>query len=313
MNAKTQTDLITGAFSYSGSHIAERLLSSGRNVRTLTFHPDRDHPLRGEVDVRRYTFDDPAELERSLEGVDTLYNTYWVRFDYGRNTFANAIENSRALFFAAKRARVRRIVHVSIANPSIDSPLPYYRGKALVERALAETDVPFTVVRPTLVFGGDRDVLANNIAWMLRKLPLFGVPGRGDYGVQPIHVEDLARICVDGAVGDDDRVVDAAGPETITFSQMVHLVRDAVGSRAPIVPLPTPLMSIASRIMSKALGDVVLTPEEVKGLMAGLLVSEQPPLGEIAFSEWLDQNAGAMGRSYANEVERHFMIPAAGA
>lgn len=313
MNANAKTDLITGAFSYSGSHIAERLLASGRNVRTLTFHPDREHPLRGKVDVRRYTFDDPAELERSLEGVDTLYNTYWVRFDYGRNTFANAIENSRALFFAAKRAGVRRIVHVSIANPSIDSPLPYYRGKALVERALAEADVPFTVVRPTLVFGGDRDVLANNIAWMLRKLTLFGVPGRGDYGVQPIHVEDLARICIDGAVGDDDRVVDAAGPETITFSQMVHLVRDAVGSRAPIVPLPPPVMSVASRILSLALGDVVLTPEETKGLMAGLLVSEHAPLGDIAFSEWLDQNAATMGNAYANEVERHFMIPAAGA
>jgi NADH dehydrogenase len=312
MKNDTGTDLVTGAFSYSGGHIAQRLLDQGRNVRTLTFHPDRQHALRDQVDVRRYTFDDPAELERSLEGVTTLYNTYWVRFDYGRSTFANAIENSRTLFFAAKRAGVQRIVHVSIANPSIDSPLPYYRGKTLVERALAEADVPFTIVRPTLVFGGERDVLANNIAWMLRKMPVFAVPGRGTYDVQPVHVQDLARICVDGAAGDGDRIVDAAGPETMTFNEMVHLVRDAVGSHAPILPLPPLLMSVASRILSRALGDVVLTPEEIKGLMGGLLVTHEAPLGKIAFSEWLDENADTVGKAYANEVERHFVLPATG-
>jgi NADH dehydrogenase len=312
MKDDTGTDLITGAFSYSGSHIAQQLLEEGRNVRTLTFHPDRKHELRDRVAVRRYCFDDPAELERSLEGVTTLYNTYWVRFDYGRSTFENAIENSRTLFFAAKRAGVKRIVHVSIANPSIDSPLPYYRGKMLVERALAEADVPFTIVRPTLVYGGERDVLANNIAWMLRKLPVFAVPGRGTYDVQPVHVQDLARICVDGAAAEGDQIVDAAGPETMTFREMVHLVRDAVGSRAPIAPLPPMLMSAASRILSRALGDVVLTPEEIRGLMSGLLVTHEAPLGEIAFSEWLDENSATVGRAYANEVERHFVLPAAG-
>lgn len=310
MNDNSKTDLITGAFSNSGNHIAELLLAQGRSVRTLTFHPDREHPLQGRVDARRFNFDDPARLERDLEGIDTLYNTYWVRFDHGRSTFANAIENSRTLFFAAKRAGVRRIVHISIANPSIDSPLAYYRGKALVERALAEVGAPFTVVRPTLVYGGERDVLANNIAWMLRRLPLFGLPGRGDCLVQPVHVEDLARICVDGAGLSGDRAVDAVGPETLTFKAMVHLLRDAVGSHAPLVPMPPALMSVASRVLSLALRDVVLTPEEIKGLMADLLVSHEAPLGEIAFSEWLEQNSEAIGRSYANEVQRHFVLPA---
>lgn len=313
MNSESRTDLITGAFSYSGSHIAERLLADGRGVRTLTFHPDREHALRDRVDVRRFTFDDPSELERNLTGVDTLYNTYWVRFDHGFNTFANAIENSRALFFAAKRAGVRRVVHVSIANPSIESPLAYYRGKALVERALAEADVPFTIVRPTLVYGGDRDVLANNIAWLLRKLPVFGVPGDGRYRVQPVHVEDLAEICVEGAKADGDLIVDAAGPEVLTFKEMVQLVRGAVGSHAPIVPMPAPLMSAASRILSLFLRDVVLTPEEIKGLMADLLVSDESPLGRIAFSQWLNENAETMGRAYANELQRHFVLPAPGA
>src|SRR2546430_3878611 len=175
----TETDLVTGAFSYSGSHIAELLIESGRQVRTLTHHPDRAHPLQASVQASPYRFDDPAALARSLEGITTLYNTYWVRFERGWTTFASAVANSRALFEAARRAGVARIVHVSIANPSIDSPLPYYRGKALVEQALATAGVPYAIVRPTFFFGGGRDVLANNIAWILRRLPRFVVPGAG--------------------------------------------------------------------------------------------------------------------------------------
>ena len=129
----------------------------------------------------------------------TLYNTYWVRFDHGQTSFANAIESSRMLFYAAKRAGVKRIVHVSITNPSIESPLPYFRGKALVEYALAQSGVPYSIVRPTWIFGGERDVLVNNIAWILRRMPVFALPGDGTYPVQPVHVDDLARICIDAA------------------------------------------------------------------------------------------------------------------
>ena len=209
----TETDLVTGAFSYSGSRIAELLIESGRAVRTLTHHPDREHPLRARVQASPYRFDDPAALARSLEGITTLYNTYWVRFERGQTTFANAVANSRALFEAARRAGVARIVHVSIANPSIDSPLPYYRGKAHVEHALATAGVPYAIVRPTFFFGGGRDILANNIAWILRRMPLFVVPGDGRYLVQPIHVDDLARICLRAAHGRGGVVMDAAGPD----------------------------------------------------------------------------------------------------
>jgi hypothetical protein len=131
--------------------------------------------------------------------VSTLYNTFWVRFDHGQTSFANAIESSRMLFFAAQRAGVERIVHVSITNPSIESPLPYFRGKALVEYALAQTGVPYSIVRPTWVYGGERDVLANNIAWILRRMPAFAHPRNGSYPVQPVHIDDLARICVASA------------------------------------------------------------------------------------------------------------------
>jgi NADH dehydrogenase len=260
----TNLDLVTGAFSYSGAHIARRLLDRGRDVRTLTFHADRPHPLNDRVQALPYRFDDPLALSRALEGVTTLYNTYWVRFAHGDVTFAGAVASSRALFHAARRAGVTRIVHLSIANPSLHSPLPYYRGKALVEQALAEVGVRFAIVRPTWIFGGEREILANNIAWLLRHMPLFAIPGDGRYLVQPVHIDDLVDLCLDAAIADSDMIIDAAGPETISFVELVHAVRRVTGSRVRVVHVPPVAMTVAASALGLVIGDVVVTADEIK-------------------------------------------------
>ena len=303
-----ETDLVTGAFSYSGSRIAELLLGSGRKVRTLTHHPDREHPLRARVQAWPYRFDDPVALARSLDGISTLYNTYWVRFERDRTTFANAVANSRVLFEAARRAGVARIVHVSIANPSIDSPLPYYRGKALVEEALAISGVRYAIVRPTFFFGGGRDILVNNIAWILRRVPLFVVPGDGRYPVQPIHVDDFAHICLGAADAPGDVIMDAAGRDAISFEELVRAIGDAVGRRTPILHVPSPAMAALARALGLLVQDVVLTADEIRGLTAGLLVSHQPALGTVSLVEWLNEHAPTLGRRYLNELDRHFRM-----
>jgi NADH dehydrogenase len=309
----TETDLVTGAFSYSGSRIAELLIESGRDVRTLTHHPDREHPLRASVQASPYRFDDPVALARSLEGVTTLYNTYWVRFERGRTTFADAVANSRALFEAARQAGVARIVHLSIANPSIDSPLPYYRGKALVEQALADADVRYSIVRPTWIFGGGRDILANNIAWILRHMPIFVVPGDGRYLVQPVHVDDLAQICLGASHGDTDVIVDAAGPDTMRFEELVRAISHALGRNRPILNASPAAMAALARALGLVVRDVVLTADEISGLTAGLLVSHQPALGRISFIEWLNEAGPTLGRGYLSELDRHFRIRKASA
>jgi uncharacterized protein YbjT (DUF2867 family) len=302
----TETDLVTGAFSYSGSRIAELLIDSGREVRTLTHHPDREHPLRAQVQSSPYRFEDPVALARSLEGITTLYNTYWVRFEHGRTTFADAVANSRGLFEAARRAGVARIVHVSIANPSLDSSLPYYRGKALVEQALSAAGVPFAIIRPTFFFGGGRDILANNIAWILRRMPLFFVPGDGRYLVQPIHVDDFARICLQAAHGRSDVILDAAGPDRMSFEHLVRAIRHALGRRTPILHAPPTAMAALAHALGFVVRDVVLTADEIRGLTSGLLASDQPALGQISFLEWLKENGRTLGAVYANELDRHF-------
>ncbi len=295
---------ITGAFGYSGMHIARLLVARGERVRNLTGHLDRPDPFSGAVEVTRFRFEDPEAMRAALRDVRVLYNTYWVRFDHGEATFARAVERSRALFRAAAEAGVERIVHVSITNPSPDSRLPYFRGKAEVEAALRGTGLSHAILRPAVFFGG-RDVLINNIAWLLRRLPLFGT-ARGTYGIQPVHVEDLASLAVEHGASRQDVVLDAVGPEAFGFDELVRLVRGAVGSKTPIVKVPRSLLLAAARLMGAVVSDVVLTADEIAGLTANLLVSKGPPTAPTRFSEWLAGNAHQLGSEWASELHRHY-------
>jgi nucleoside-diphosphate-sugar epimerase len=307
MPEATQLDVVTGAFSYSGAAIARELHAAGHRVRTLTGHPGRA-PAGTGIEARPLDFADPSGLAESLRGAHTLYNTYWVRFPHGSVDHEMAVGNSRVLFEAAQRAGVRRIVHTSITNPSADSPYPYFRGKAEVERILAETGVPYAIVRPAILFGGD-GVLVNNIAWLLRRVPVFAIGGHGEYRVRGIHVEDLARLCVRLGAGADTVTLDAVGPQSVTFRQMVDAIRAAVGSRAAVVPVPAPVLFGLSSVLGAALRDTLLTREEYQAMADGLADSAAPATGETVFTDWVAAHGAELGRSYANELDRHFRPP----
>ena len=299
-------NIVTGAFGYAGKYITQRLLSAGEAVTTLTGHPNRPNPFGGRVSVAPFNFDDPAKLAKSLEGATTLYNTYWVRFAHGEFTFDRAVHNTKVLIQAAEEAGIRRIVHISITNPSEDSALPYFRGKATLERAIASSKLSYAIIRPAVIFGGGEDILINNIAWLLRHFPVFGVPGSGDYRLQPVFAEDLAEIAVGAARHDGNLILDAVGPETYAFRQLVDLIARAVGSKARITHLSKERTLSALRLLGWLVRDVVLTAEEVEGLMSDLLVSSHPPRAKTRLSEWLRQNADHVGARYASELERHY-------
>jgi nucleoside-diphosphate-sugar epimerase len=302
--ADTGLDVVTGAFSYSGRAIATELRRRGRRVRTMTGHPERG--TQDETsDIRPLDFDDLPGMVASLSGATTLYNTYWVRFGHGRIDHQRAVENSRALFYAARRAGVQHVVHVSITNPSIESPYPYFRGKALVERALAETGIGYTILRPAILFGGD-GVLINNIAWLLRHLPVFAVGGRGDYRIRAIHVQDLGEIAAAAGERRADAIIDAVGPERPTFLELVCSIRDAVGSRSPILRVPGAVVPVAAACLNLALRDVLLTKDEYRAMADNLADTSGPPTGHTLLSAWISENASTLGMTYANELERHF-------
>ena len=302
---KSELNVVTGAFGYTGKYIARRLLADGIRVKTLTGHPERPNPFGAQVVAAPFNFDDLPTLIDQLSGASTLYNTYWVRFSRGKVTFDRAVESTKTLIQAAKDAGVSRIVHVSITNPSLNSSLPYFRGKAQVEEAIIDSGISYAIIRPTVIFGIE-DILINNIAWMLRRFPLFVVPGGGGYRFQPIFVEDLAGLAVDAGGQEDNLILDAAGPETYTFDEFVRPVGQTMGTRTKIVHLPSALALGISKIVGYFLGDVVLTRDEITGLMSDLLVSDAPPAGNTSLKSWLTINVATLGGSYTSELDRHY-------
>ncbi len=290
--------VVTGAFSYTGRYIAERLLAEGVTVRTLTRKTGAGHPLEGMIEVAPYAFGDPDALAKSLRGARVLYNTFWIRFPTATVTFEDAVARTKGLFTAAREAGVARAVQLSVTNASERSPFSYFRAKGIVERELRSSNLSHAIVRSTLVAGRE-DILLNNVAWFLRRFPLFALPGDGRYRVQPVLAEDVAEIAVAAGSHSDDVTLDAAGPETYEFEELVRRIASIVGSRSRVVHVPRGVAHGLGRVAGAALRDTVLTREELDALMASALTSDEPPAGHRSLRKWLEENAAEIGTRYA--------------
>jgi NADH dehydrogenase len=299
---------VTGAFSYSGAAVARALAARGRVVRTLTNHPERA-PLDTTVQIAPLDFADGRRLREALAGVEVLYNTYWIRFPHAGATFDQAVENSARLFAAARAAGVRRVVHISITHPNRDSPYPYFRGKAAVEDLLRASGLSYAIARPAILFGGD-GVLINNVAWLLRRFPVIALGAGGHYRVRGIHVDDLAGLCADLGERVDDVTMDAVGPDSLSFRDLVAAIRSAVGSTARMINVPGPVMVAATTVLGWALRDRLLTADEYGALAAGLADSTAPATGSTSITDWIARQGSNLGVRYANEIERHFATTA---
>lgn len=302
--AEKQIQAVTGAFGYSGKYIAQRLLDEGHEVVTLTNSLHRPNPFGDRVKAFPFNFDEPAKLVESLRGVSVLYNTYWVRFNYKRSfTHSVAVDNTLKLFAAAKEAGVRRVVHVSITNPDEDSPREYFQGKGILEKALMESGLSYAILRPTVLFGKE-DILVNNISWALRHLPVFGVFGDGNYRLQPIYVDDQAKLAVEQGRSTENVIINAIGPETFTYRGLAEEIGRIIGKPRKIISVSPGFGYFVGWLIGKLVGDVMITREEIKGLMADLLYVEAPPAGSTKLTDWARENASTLGVRYASELGR---------
>jgi NADH dehydrogenase len=300
---KTDLHVVTGAFGYSGKYIAHRLLDAGHRVRTITSRKKHPDFFNGRVEKRPFNFLNHAELVDSLRGASVLYNTYWVRFNHSTFTHSDAVDNTLRLFKAAKEAGVERVVHVSITNPSEDSPLEYFSGKGQLERALQESGMSYSILRPTVLFGKE-DILINNMAWVIRNFPVVGVFGDGSYRLQPIYVDDLARLAVEQGALREDRIINAIGQETFTYKELLGAIGKSIGINRPILPIPPWLGHLSGILIGRFVNDVIITKEEIKGLMADLLYVNDTPAGTVRLSDWITENASKLGKVYASELAR---------
>lgn len=303
MNNNQQIHAVTGAFGYSGKYIAQNLLDKGCTVQTLTNSVMRENPFGERVKVFPFNFDNPKKLQESLEGVTVLYNTYWVRFNHQSFTHSDAVRNSIVLFDAAKKAGVERIVHVSITNPTSEMDLEYFQGKAVLEKALIESGISYSILRPAVLFGKE-DILINNIAWALRKFPVFGVFGDGNYGIQPIYIEDFASLAVEQGSVRENKIINAVGPEFFTYKDLVKTIGEIIGKNRPIISISPLAGYIFSKMVGFLVRDTFLTWEEIKGLMAGTLAVDTSPVGTTKLTDWIKNHSDTLGKNYTSELAR---------
>ncbi|WP_165966933.1 NAD-dependent epimerase/dehydratase family protein [Actinomadura sp. 7K507] len=294
-----QKDLVTGAYGYSGTYLRLRLEAAGRTVRTLTDHPAAD----ADIEVFPLAFNEPETLAAAFEGVTTFYNTYWTRYAPSGTGHPQAVTHTAALLDAASRMGVERVVHLSIANPDPNSFYTYYRGKAAVEALVIASGMSYGIVRPSVIFGGD-DILVNNIAWLLRNFHLFAIPGNGRYRLRPVHVEDLTDLCVRLGGERADTVIDAIGPQSFTFEDMVVAIAEAINTPYRLVHLPPAAVSVLLHGLSILTHDVVLTRDEIDGLMAELVMVEGEATCPTLLTDYLRENADRIGRRYRSELAR---------
>lgn len=300
---KTEIHAVTGAFGYSGKYIAKQLLDKGHEVITLTNSLGRPNPFGNKIKAYPFNFDNPAKLVESLRGVSVLYNNYWVRFNHRSFKHEQAVENAITLFKAAKEAGVLRIVHVSITKPEKNTHLDYFRGKALMEEALTNSGISYSILRPTVLFGKE-DILINNIAWVLRHLPIFFTFGYGSYKLQPIYVDDLAELAVQQGKLKENKIINAVGPETFTYRELVETIGDIIGCTKPICAASPTIVYLAGCIISKFVNDVFITRHEIESLMSNLLVVDSAPTGKTKLTDWLYKHASTVGRKYTSELAR---------
>lgn len=295
--------MVTGAYGFSGKYIAKSLLKAGVPVSTITNSPNRKNEFGNQLKAMKFNFEDHGKLVESLKNVSTLYNTYWVRFNHELFSHQDAVENTLKLFSAAKEAGVSRIVHTSITNPSLDSNLEYFKGKAILEKALIESGMSYSILRPAVIFG-DEDILINNIAWILRKIPIFPIFGYGSYRIQPIYVKDFAKLAVREGKNTENVIINAVGPETYSYRQLIEKIGDIIGINKPIISVKPKIGYIAGSLIGKIVKDVVITKEEIKGLMADLLCVDSAPTGETKLSDWALLHKNTLGYKYSSELAR---------
>ncbi len=312
----TKRMIITGALSYSGRYIAALAHERGWKLHSLEGARSFQRANEYDLPITLFDWEDPQKagrVEEAMQACDVFVNTYWRRPTAGDDATKIAEQHCYELFSAAKKAGVKRIVHISVAHADAQSELPYFRHKGRVEAYLKELGIPCTVLRPAMLFGdsAEESILMNNWSWCLRHSPVAGLIGDGSALIHPLHVRDLAEMVVTEAAREDSEAWSAyaaVGKECLSLRETTECLIEAMDlHHRLILPMPRWVAATSARFLARLAGGVQLfESEEIESLLAGYLAYpkgslpqserwiEAPPIHR--FTEWLHQEGNALGR-----------------
>lgn len=242
--------LVAGGTGFIGSHIVRKLLEKGHRVIVMTRTPNPGACPAG-AELRRGDILDPQSLREAIAGVDVVVSA--VQFPNhpvenprrGHTYMAVDGEGTERLVEAACQAGVRRFVYLSGAGTRPGQTSPWFLAKLRAEKAVRDSGLPFTIFRPSWVYGPE-DRSLNKFVTFARLLPVVPVIGNGQTRVQPVHVDDLAE-AVAGSVelpGAVDQVYEIGGPQSLTMDEIIHTMLQVMGKRRPLLHQPVWLMKL---------------------------------------------------------------------
>lgn len=239
---------ITGAHSFTGRYVAEILLGKGASIVNLTNHPNRNWKIHSPRITDHQLLFQKEHLVNTLKGCDALVQTYWVRFDDTLGISRETVtQNSKLLIDCAREAGVKKVVFTSHTQTSVDSPFPYIREKAKVEKYLKESGLGWGIVKPCAIFGRtpEESIMINNMCYLIKRFPFFPLPGDGNYYFQFVHAQDMAELIVGCLQSDKNYEIDAVGPDKVSFKAIVEHCAKTFGTRCrPITGINKRLVNI---------------------------------------------------------------------
>jgi uncharacterized protein YbjT (DUF2867 family) len=270
--------LLTGATGLVGSALLRRLVAEGQPVRCLVRDPRRLGPQRVRVQIALGDLADPPSFRNAMRGVDTVVHLAATTRDQPHGSIEElaAIATWR-MVEAAQRAGVERFVFFSTLGASTHHRARLFRAKALAEQAVRESDMHTTVIAPSLVYApGDRWL---TLIERLALLPMVPISGRGRAVCQPIWAEDVAGCVItalhangDAGSGATHKRYELAGPQTLTYNELIDTVLGSLGRERPLLPVPTPMVSRTLRLLARAAGTKTpITWDEAELLEANMV------------------------------------------
>lgn len=258
--------LVTGASGFVGGHLCAALRAAGYTVRGLVRRPEAAARLaRQGIDPWLGEITDEAALRAAMAGVSAVIHTVAIIRERGRETFtAINYQGTVRLLNAAEQAGVGRFVHLSALGASAASPYPYLRSKGLGEEAVIASALGWTVLRPSVIFGPG-DEFFTTLATIARLSPVMPIVGDGRTRFQPIAVADLVA-CVLAVLRDDAHIrqrYDLAGPEVLTYEELVDVLLARLGARRLTVHVPVALMWPVAAVMERLLPRPPVTPDQL--------------------------------------------------